>query len=194
MIHIVARITAAWLLADFIAGMVHWIEDRYLSGMLSIDFFRRIHDDNAQHHQKPTALLLHSYWENIRGSVAVAWPGAALLWFAGAPAWLYLALFFTAFGNLIHRFSHTPQKQLPRGVNYLQRLGLFITHEQHASHHYAMGHRVNRVDATRAYCPMTSFLNPILDHRFVRFWDRAETCLLTIGIPPQPRTINSTPP
>lgn len=161
-------VLAAWLLADVITGAVHWFKDRYLDGNASLEFARGAATDNILHHDGPTAMLLNSGWENMRSGALFAWPAAAIAWALGAPAWLWFALAMTSVGNLIHRFAHTPDRQLPRWIRGLQEFGLFISRDHHATHHYAMGQRVSKSDAAKAYCAMTDWMNPILDR--LRFW------------------------
>ncbi len=176
---------AAWLLADFIGGVVHWWEDRYLGQMQSFDFAAGIARDNASHHRKPTVMLLYTPWENMRSGAIVGWPLAILLWWIGCPMLVWLSVFFSSYGNLVHRFAHTPTRQIPGAVKFLQRIGIFISPAQHRTHHYGPDGIVgDRENSERAYCPMTDMLNPILDA--MRFWHTAEVMLSGIGIHPQP--------
>lgn len=174
------QLLIAWLLADFITGVFHWFEDRYLDGNASLEFARGVATDNVLHHDKPTAMLLNSKWENMRSAAVFAWPIAFFAWEFGAPLWLWLGLALTAFGNLVHRFAHTPYRQLPRWIRGLQEFGLFISRDHHATHHYAMGQRITKANAAQAYCPMTDWMNPILDR--LRFWSGAERLAALFGI------------
>lgn len=176
---LIIEILVAWLLADFITGVVHWFEDRYLDESTSLEFLRGFATDNVQHHSKPTAMLLNTHWENMRSAAVFAWPVAGIAAWLGAPLWLWLALGLSSFGNLVHRFSHTPRRDLPRWIRGLQEFGLFISHEHHDSHHRAMGRLIPKRDAERAYCPMTDWVNPVLDR--LRLWDWLETVLAGVG-------------
>lgn len=176
---IALQILVAWLLADFLSGVVHWLEDRYL-GERSLDFAQGIAADNQLHHERPTAMLLNSYWGNMRSGAYVAWPLGAMLWFAHAPLWLWAGVTLCAFGNLVHRFAHTPRVQLPRWIRGLQEFGLFISHAHHDTHHREEGRLIPKTRASRAYCAMTDWVNPLLDR--LRFGDRCETVLAWLGI------------
>lgn len=180
--YLLLQILAAWLLADFITGVVHWVEDRYLDGNASLEFARGVATDNVLHHDKPTAMLLNTRWENMRSAAIVAWPVAAIALLMGAPLWLWLGLALTSVGNLVHRFAHTPPRQLSRWTRGLQEFGLFISPGHHRTHHYAMDRLVAKRDAARAYCPMTDWVNPVLDR--VGFWNRCERLLARCGIRP----------
>lgn len=173
-------IVAAWLLADFITGAVHWLEDRYMDDDTSLEFARGVATDNVLHHDKPTAMTLNTGWENMRSGAIFAWPAGLLAWLMGAPDWLWMGLAFASLGNLIHRFAHLPDSRLPRWIKGMQQFGLFISKDHHATHHYAMGRRVSKAQAAIAYCPMTDWLNPLLDR--LDFWARAERTIGLIGI------------
>lgn len=171
----------AWLLADFITGVFHWFEDRYLDESASLEFFQNVALDNKRHHTYPTALCMVSYWDNMRSAALFAWPTAATALILSAPMWLWLGLAFTAFGNLVHRFSHEAARKTPRWIAVMQKTGLFISHEHHAQHHYFDGVRVDpKWHANRAYCPMTNWLNPTLD--YIGFWAKLERILAMFGV------------
>lgn len=182
---IALQIIGAWLLADWMAGLFHWFEDRYLDENQSSQFWHILAAENALHHRKPTAMCMVSRWENIRHTAAVSWPIASVLCLMGAPIWTWLTFVFVAFGNLIHRFSHEPKRKLPKLIRALQYCGLLISHEQHFKHHYwDDGERVDpKWNASRAYCPMTSWLNPVLD--YLGFWWVLESTIQkSLGICP----------
>jgi hypothetical protein len=178
-------ILVAWLVADFYTGVFHWIEDRYMGEDMSIDFFHALSEDNALHHDKPTAMLLFTKWENMRTAAYFAWPVALVIAILGGPLWLVLSFVFVAFGSLIHRFSHTPRKKLPRWILFMQFIGLFISHTHHETHHRQDGKLVPKQEALIAYCGMTDWLNPSLDR--VHFWARMEYLLSLFGILPVDR-------
>ncbi len=176
------QILIAWFLADFICGIVHWIEDRYMDDGQSLEFARGVATDNILHHDEPTAMCRNTPWENMRSSAIFAWPVAAIAFIVGAPLWLWLGLAFTSVGNLIHRFSHMPKRDLNRFVRAMQELGLFISAKHHATHHFAMGQKVGKAMANRAYCPMSDWVNPPLDR--IKFWWLCEQALKSVGIKP----------
>lgn len=187
---LIVTVLAAWLLADFLSGVVHWWEDRYLGQMQSFDFAAAIASDNDDHHRKPTAMLVHSPWENMRSGAVVAWPLALILWGIGCPTVVWLSVFFAAFGNLVHRYAHTPDRQLPEWVAFLQAIGIFSSPDQHRTHHYGPdGLVADRENSMTAYCVITDFLNPLLDA--LRFWHTAEVMLRGIGVHPQPYRLDA---
>lgn len=161
---VIIEILGAWLLADFLSGVVHWAEDRLLTEETRFDLLNSIKADNDLHHQKPAALTRYSYWENISTTAPLSLPLAMALYYLGAHHVFWLAAFFGTFANLIHRLSHTPPNKLPIFIQFLQFTGLFISFEHHHKHHYSMNGIVKKEDASIRYCPMTNWLNPILDY------------------------------
>lgn len=184
LLDIAFQVLVAWLLADFITGLFHWWEDRYLGDNQSLEFFQGVAQDNLRHHRYPTALCMVSWWENMRSAAIFAWPVGAILWALGAPLWLWTGIYFTGFGNLVHRWSHEPKRKLGWFIRMAQATGLFISHEHHKKHHYYdSGDRVDpKWNASRTYCPMTNWVNPILD--FVGFWFAIEFLIRQVGLKP----------
>lgn len=177
---LVLEIVVAWLFADFITGLFHWFEDRYMGEEQTLEFASSLAADNQLHHNKPTAMLLHTPWDNMKSAAYVAWPVAMILAILGAPLWLWLGVAFTSLGNWVHRWAHTPSRQLPRWIRGLQEFGVFISPAHHNTHHRKDGDLVTKEEAEVAYCPMTDWVNPLLD--YIDFWSRMERSLRLIGI------------
>jgi hypothetical protein len=169
---VLLNLISAWLLADFIAGVGHWVQDRLLDIESLFNFVNSIKKDNDLHHEKPAAMLKNSLFENVRDSMIVAWPIAFVAWLAGAPLFLWLGVGLSSFANGVHRFSHMPPGRVPRPIKLLQRTGIFLSFNHHAGHHYRGGKVVLKENATHRYCVMTNWLNPILDG--VKFWTMLE--------------------
>jgi len=179
MIEIQVLVLSSWLAADFLTGVFHWIEDRYMAKS-SLDFVNSILEDNDLHHRKPTAMLLSTGWVNMRSSAAAGWPLAFACWWFGMPAFVWLSIFFATFGNLIHRWSHKPKRQLPRWIRGMQEFGLFISQEHHDTHHRSMQQLIPKHLAGCKFCGMTDWLNPTLDA--IKFWQACEHLLRKFGI------------
>lgn len=178
---VLLKILIAWLLADFITGVVHWFQDWYSDESQALDLLVRVFGESEDlHHQKPTAMLVNSGWVNMRPAALVGWPLAALLYCLGCPFWVCLVPFFAAFGNLIHRWSHMPRRRLPRWIRGLQEFGLFLSAAAHDEHHRSMKQLVPRHLAGCKFCGMTDWLNPWLDD--FGFWHGCSRCLRFIGL------------
>jgi hypothetical protein len=168
----VLTIFMAWLIADFMSGVVHWAQDRLLDVETAFNFTNSIKRDNDLHHEKPAAMLQISFWENIQISAYFAWPISAILFVMDAPPIITLAVFFSALGNGVHRWAHMPPGKVNIFIKSLQRVGLLCSFNQHSGHHFVNGELVMKENATRAYCVMSNYLNPVLDR--IKFWNLLE--------------------
>lgn len=154
----------SWLLADFLSGVVHWWEDRAMKGASKFEFLNRVREDNERHHKAPGFMLRYSYWENVNTTMPAAFAISAILMIMGVPTFICLAVFFTGFGNLVHRWAHDPPARLNTLIKVMQFTGLFISKHHHDVHHYTeQGTLISREGATERYCVMTNWLNPTLD-------------------------------
>lgn len=176
---IIIQIAAAWFLADFLTGAIHWFEDRYMDHV-SLNFLDSIAKENDLHHRKPTAMLLSTGWTNMRSAAAVGWPLAAILFWLSYPPIVWLVPFFASFGNLVHRWGHTPKSQLPRWIRGLQEFGIFISQDHHDAHHRSMAKLIPKYIAGYKFCPMTDWVNPIVDG--IGFWRACEWLLARLGL------------
>ncbi len=156
-----AGLLAGYLLADLLAGAVHWLADRcfdpgtFVLGPLLIAPFRAHHDD-------PTSIARHDVFEVAGNAALVSLPLVAALLALPRPdgfATTLLCVTTLSFSaaavatNVFHRWAHAASP--PRGARRLQRLGLILTPQRHALHH--------RGDHDRAYCVTSGWLNPLLD-------------------------------
>jgi plasmanylethanolamine desaturase len=159
-----AQVFGIVLLADFIAGVIHWLEDAYgtehtpVVGPLLIR-------PNIVHHHFPRFFTKLSWWQSswdlvLLGAVllgAAAWWGV-LSW----QLWLFVAVSINA--NQVHKWAHRTRAENGKVVSFLQDIRVLQTPRQHALHH---------TDPKNTYyCPITNVLNPVLE--WLRFWDRAE--------------------
>ncbi|MEM9176873.1 MAG: fatty acid desaturase CarF family protein [Myxococcota bacterium] len=154
-------VLGGYLLADFLAGTVHWLADRCFDprtpilGPMLIEPFRAHHDD-------PGSISRHDFFEVSGNNALVSIPLAGALLAMPVPSDFGSTLFFV-FGtslaaalvatNLFHGWAHA--KRPPRFARALQRSGLILTPARHARHHRG-GH-------DRAYCVTSGWLNPLLD-------------------------------
>lgn len=181
---IALKILAAWLLADFLTGVVHWIQDLFMDRPFKNSILNSIKEDNDLHHRSPMSMLKFSYWENLKNSAAFAWPLSLGLYVVGAPVVIWLAVFFGSFANIVHRWAHTPRRQRPWIVSWIQWTGLFASFDHHWSHHFDDGERgqirrIAKEHASIRFCVMSSWLNPILDK--IQFFTWSEI-LIRVGI------------
>jgi len=176
-----AAFAAGFLLADFVAGAVHWFADTYFDpatpvlGPLLIEPFR-------DHHRDPQGITRHGLLELCGNSALATLPIAAGLLWLGPPGGsvpvellhasvlaLAMALFAT---NVFHRWAH--MRRPPALAVWLQRRRLVLPPAVHDRHH-AAAH-------DRSYCVTCGWLNPLLDR--TRFFARVERLLAAIGVAP----------
>jgi plasmanylethanolamine desaturase len=157
-----AALVAAYLVADLVSGVVHFVADTYfeidtpLVGRKFVLPFRA-------HHACPEAMVAHDFVEANGDSCLVVLfalvPTALFVPVAAGGAATTWGSFVVAFSMLIvltneaHRYAHA--ETAPRAVRLLQRLRLILPPEEHARHHQA--------PFDRAYCITSGVLNPLLD-------------------------------
>lgn len=151
---LVAVAVLAWLAADLVSGLVHWLcdtffaEDTPLVGRAVIGPFR-------EHHRDPLAITRRGFTAVNGANCAVVLPVLALAaW--GEPSLRHA--FVLVFGlvvcltNQFHKWAHAPQ--VPRAAAWLQRLRLIVPPAHHARHHQR---------GTEAFCVASGWCNPLLD-------------------------------
>lgn len=172
---------AGYLVADFLAGTVHWLADRYfdpetpLLGPMLIAPFREHHVDSA-------SITRHDFFEVSGNNSLVSLPLVLALFALPEPT-SFGSIFLATFGlslsaalvatNQFHGWAHASDP--PSLVRRLHRLGLILTPERHALHHSGAH--------DRAYCVTSGWLNPLLDR--LHFFERIEKRLA--GSPPRRR-------
>jgi ubiquitin-conjugating enzyme E2 variant len=150
---------AAWLLADFLSGLLHWAADTWGRVDMPVIGRRLLHPFRV-HHVNPHDILARGFLD-LNGDVA-----AVCLPFLAIALWLpldgiatqSLALLLTATAgfalptNQIHQWAHMPNP--PRGARLLQSMRLVLTRRGHARHHAnpAGGH----------YCITSGWCNALL--------------------------------
>jgi ubiquitin-conjugating enzyme E2 variant len=157
--------------ADFIAGVFHWWEDRYLTADTPFLLGVLIGGPNKEHHKDPLGLTRGTYcnrnWTTIVPSMV---PMIACLCVpAWRDGWLTFALLSQA--NEVHAWAHSKGK-CNRFIELLQEIGLVQNAKHHGGHHKA--------PFEVRYCVMTNWLNPVLDA--FGFWRGCENLIALTGI------------
>ena len=162
---VLGQIVLVLALADFIAGVIHWLEDAYFTEdtpVIGPMFIR----PNIVHHHLPRFFTRLSWWQSsgdlvLAGIVLllVAWPLGLLRW----QLWLFVAVSVNA--NQVHKWSHRTRAENGRFISALQDWHILQTPKHHALHHSD--------PKNTFYCPITNLVNPLLEH--VEFWNRLES-------------------
>lgn len=135
-----ALIAAAWVLADFLSGLVHWAADTW--GRVDTPWIgRRFLHPFRVHHVNPRDILGRGFLD-LNGDVAMLtlplFAAATALPLDAAPTQAAALLMLATAGwllptNQIHQWAH--RAQAPRPVRALQRAGLVLSREAHSIHH-----------------------------------------------------------
>lgn len=152
------------MLADFIAGLVHWLEDAYGSPDTPVVGALLVRP-NIVHHHYPRYFTRLTWWQSSWDILLIC---AALLASAYAldlltwHLWLFALVSVNA--NQVHKWSHRTRAENGRVISFLQDIRVLLTPSQHALHH---------TDPKNTYyCPITNLVNPLLE--VLCFWPSAE--------------------
>lgn len=168
-------VLACIIVADFLTGLVHWIEDTY--GLPSWPILGAlIVEPNIEHHLDPLALCDSPVWlRNYQAGIPACLFSAGVFGWLGLDGWpVVLTVVFAAMGNEVHAWSHAG-KSNPWPIRFLQDAGLVQTPQHHAQHH--------RPPYNRRFCTLTNFTNAVLD--LVGFWPALEAVLSLAWITPK---------
>lgn len=149
---------SAYLAADFVSGLVHFLADSF--GRVETPIFGRLFIyPFREHHADPLAITRHSFLETnganslislpVLGAVLALTDAQADLFFRLWVCFFLLAIFLT---NQIHQWSHQAHPVAP--IRLLQRCGLILTPKGHAIHHTA--------PHDTYFCITSGWLNPVL--------------------------------
>jgi ubiquitin-conjugating enzyme E2 variant len=164
------QLVAVLLVADFLSGLMHWVQDRYFgpeTPLLGLAIRR-----NMDHHANPSSFLANPWYVTVRSSLPVALAIALPIYALGYRGWWIGAVLGVAVtGNQLHKWAHMPSGAVPWLPRLLQRFKVIQTQRHHAGHH--AGPR------DRRYCVMTNALNPVLDA--TRFWRALEAVVFLVA-------------
>lgn len=153
------------LIADFITGFFHWLEDTY--GVPGDSWLsRNIWEPNILHHKSPslmgmTNFIARNYIQWIAAFVVVT-----VIYMLGYGSWQLIFIGIVAsFANEVHKWNHSAKNNWI--IELLQDMCLIQTKLHHAKHHLK--------PYNRNYCILTNWLNPVLE--LVYFWRALEFLL-----------------
>ena len=161
---IILQILVSVLVADFVSGLFHWLEDAYGREEWPITG-RLVSKPNVLHHHEPRYFTRHSWFYSARLLLIAGVLVLVVSWLLGVLSWhVWLVVLLGVNANEIHKWAHrTPTENGPV-ISVLQRIRLIQTPHHHASHH---------TDPKNShYCVLTDFLNPLLDG--IRLWAALE--------------------
>lgn len=166
-VRIIIEFIASLLVADFLSGVFHWIEDAYgredwpVAGRL-------VTRPNILHHHDPRYFTRHTWLQSSWLLICLCAAVVAVAWVCGVLTWqIWLVAILGANANQVHKWAHRTPDENGRIISLLQRCQLIQSPRHHAHHH------TDPKDSH--YCVLTNFLNPILDG--ARFWEGLEKVL-----------------
>lgn len=162
--------------ADFISGVVHWLEDRY--GNPEWPVIGHTIRENQQHHFTPRSFLKGTLWTRNREVLAIGAAFLAVFWaFDVLNAFTVSAVIFGVMSNEVHASAHRSPQENGRIVTALQKTGLLQSHRHHAAHH--------RKGKDTHFCVLTNHVNPVLER--IRFFQTLEAIVTRVtGVRPRP--------
>lgn len=169
------QLVACLLVADFLTGVAHWVEDCY--GLPTWPFLGpHIVTPNIEHHRSPGLIgSMGGLWFRNWPSIVLAAIVLSIAWLAGLATWqLAATAAIAACGAEVHMWAHRPDKT-NAFVRFLQEAALIQTPQQHARHH--------RPPYDSYYCAITNWLNPALER--LKFWRRLEAVVSLAGVKPK---------
>ncbi len=157
-----------YLVADFLSGLIHWWEDRYITSSSPSLLGKYVGEPNERHHSEPNYFLQFSYFNRVYVSVVISLIVGLAFWMIGIRDWqVYFVLLVLSQSNQIHAWAHQGRSQNGPFVTFLQRTGFLQSTKHHAKHH-GKPHTFN-------YCILTNWLNPVLEK--IHFWAILEKLL-----------------
>jgi hypothetical protein len=167
------KFIATVLAADFVAGMVHWLEDAYVREDTPF-IGKHVARPNIVHHHYPRYTTRHTWWQTSFDLILVSVAIVIGAWFMGLLSWeVWLFAIVSANANEFHKWEHRSRKENGPIISFLQDIRILQTAKHHARHH---------TDPKNShYCTITNFLNPVLDG--MNFWNGLEWALAkTVGL------------
>lgn len=164
---VLLEILATAAFADFLAGVIHWIEDAYFTEETPV-IGRLFITPNILHHHLPRHFTQLSWWDSskdllVAGLMVLA--GAEWLHLLTWQVWLFVVLSVNA--NQVHKWSHRTRAENGRIISWLQDWRILQTPRHHGLHH--------KDPKNTYYCPITNLVNPVLEK--LSFWTRVEALI-----------------
>jgi ubiquitin-conjugating enzyme E2 variant len=164
------QVVAVAMLADFVAGVIHWLEDAYIREDTPW-IGASIGKANTIHHFLPRYMTRNNWWQSSWDLLLIAVVVVLTAWGLGRltwQVWLFVAIGMNA--NQVHKWSHRTRAENGACINFFQDLRVLQTPSHHGVHH------TNPKNVR--YCPITNLLNPVLD--LLGFWSGLEWVLAKV--------------
>ena len=161
---IILQIMGAVLVADFLSGLFHWLEDAYGRENWPITG-RLVTQPNILHHRDARYFTRHGWFESSWILLCLGLFVLVIAWLFGVLTWqVWLVVILGVNANQVHKWAHRTPKENGPFISLLHCVGLLQTARHHARHH---------TDPKNShYCVLTNVVNPVVDA--IRLWDGLE--------------------
>ncbi len=172
------QIIAALAFTDFMSGVLHWLQDRYIHRHWP-GLGPAVVDPSIIHHIHARAFVESGFWPRNMASLVVGGLLLVLFWATGALTWFTttFALASIILPTETHVWAHRTERENGPAVAWLQRRGIVQSFAHHRQHH--SGREITH------YCAMSNFVNPVLER--INFWRGCEAVIFELtGARPKP--------
>ena len=150
--------------ADIIMGIYHWIKDTYFGPFTPI-IGKLFVWGSRLHHVRPKYVTEFSNKDLFLDSSkwVALWiiPLACLI---GLNFFLISLFIILSSNDVIHKYAHMSDQERPNWINFLQKIYIFQSHDEHHLHH--------TYPYITHYCPITPFFNAIFEK--IQMWRKLE--------------------
>lgn len=173
---LVLKVLGGLYLADFVSGVIHWLEDRY--GNPKWPLLGHTIRENQRHHVTPRSFLNGTLWTRNREVIVIDCIFLIAFWaFDVLNVFTVSAILFGLVSNEVHLRAHRSSLENGRLYTLAQKTGLIQSNVHHANHH---GRRKDT-----HFCVLTNHINPILER--VHFFQALEAGIASLtGLRPRP--------
>ena len=185
--NIILQILIGFYIVEIFSGSIHWFEDSYFNYCTDIPILTDVIKANELHHFFPRSMLYYSYFENIKITFYITILIFIISFYFFKKTmlkYIYISastFFFSVCVNIIHRFSHMRECELPYIITLLQKYNIIMSHDEHKIHHR---------DAVNRYFIMNRYTNTFFDS--INFFGILERIIYKItGVTPNTRTYES---
>lgn len=167
---ILVKLSICILVADFVSGFFHWLEDAYGGEDWPVTG-KFITQPNILHHHNPGYFTRHSWFKSADVLLVMGAFILAAAFLIGVLNWMVIVVVGIGVNaNEMHKWAHQGRKENGLLVTFLQEKGI-IQSSLHHSHHHRGGKNTH-------YCVVTNYLNPVLDA--AGFWNLLETMIFRV--------------
>lgn len=169
----IISIILCFLIADFITGFGHWLEDTYSVKSWPWPLRDGVVLPNIEHHKNPTFIgtmstIISRNWHVVLPMSVIA---VIFLYFG---IWqVALVLILASLGNEVHAWNHRQKNNFL--IAFLQDAAIIQTPQQHARHH--------KKPYDKYFCTLGNIMNAVLER--IKFWKGLEFIIAKLGCPPK---------